>query len=928
MKNILQALKTCDTGRYKPIPFWSINSKLDKKEIIRQIDEMNSYGLGGFVFHARTGLMTEYLSEEWFDCVKTALDEAKRLKMSVWIYDENGWPSGFVSGKLLAKEENRAAYLTYKISDDYDENAYAVYEYTEQNGARLLKKKEIIKGKYHNVYKEYSDSYTDILNPDVTEQFIKETHEKYYERFSDRFGKELVGFFTDEPQYYRYATPISAVTEREFFNKYHADVKEGLLYLFIQEEKGYPFRIKYYNLMNELYCENFYKKLMCWCESKGCLLTGHTVEETYLSTQMWGSADAATSYLYEHIPAIDNLEKSLTAEISAKLVGSIAAQSGKKTVCTETFGVSGYSTTPKQLKLIADKQYVYGVNMMIQHLYNYSLAGQGKIDCPPSFGRTMPWVSGYHEFNGYFEKLGYIIANSKESAPVAVITPMESVYLDYIRADEAEAKKNVDDPFWDTLIKLRNAGVSYHFVDEKVLEKLGRVKDGTLIVGNRVYDAVVVANCREIKSNTYSLLKDYLNGRGKLCVSGDLPKYVDGVKMETDIVANYSVEDLPKPICFNADKTISYTYRTFNGFNYLFIVNENDAPVTVKTETAFSRVDLINGKGYRAKKEHIIPAGSSLFLEENGKYTEEFTNGKEELILLPEYKSSDDNNLTVEQVTVVKDNGETLTGYVYGVFETVIKSGYEGNLKVQFRFESDKDRTIILTREKQDIRGARFNGVPLDNFTDAEEDVNFEYTKLRAKKGENVYEYDINFTVLRKAAEIFYKKDVPESILNCTTYHTGMEQIYIGGDFDVDGYSLKEKAQKNAGDLSEQGYGNFYGAVKYMVEVKKPVKNAYVKPIGNYSQCVLNIGDKRYRCMMEEGVLISELPAGEIEVECYSTLRNRIGPFHFGYPYDDRVSPMCFTMFSLWQNVKENKFFYEPKRVVPFGLEKIAVTHG
>ena len=928
MKNILQALKTCDTGRYKPIPFWSINSKLDKKEIIRQIDEMNSYGLGGFVFHARTGLMTEYLSEEWFDCVKTALDEAKRLKMSVWIYDENGWPSGFVSGKLLAKEENRAAYLTYKISDDYDENAYAVYEYTEQNGARLLKKKEIIKGKYHNVYKEYSDSYTDILNPDVTEQFIKETHEKYYERFSDRFGKELVGFFTDEPQYYRYATPISAVTEREFFNKYHADVKEGLLYLFIQDEKGYPFRIKYYNLMNELYCENFYKKLMCWCESKGCLLTGHTVEETYLSTQMWGSADAATSYLYEHIPAIDNLEKSLTAEISAKLVGSVAAQSGKKTVCTETFGVSGYSTTPKQLKLIADKQYVYGVNMMIQHLYNYSLAGQGKIDCPPSFGRTMPWVSGYHEFNGYFEKLGYIIANSKESAPVAVITPMESVYLDYIRADEAEAKKNVDDPFWDTLIKLRNAGVSYHFVDEKVLEKLGRVKDGTLIVGNRVYDAVVVANCREIKSNTYSLLKDYLNGRGKLCVSGDLPKYVDGVKMETDIVANYSVEDLPKPICFNADKTISYTYRTFNGFNYLFIVNENDAPVTVKTETAFSRVDLINGKGYRAKKEHIIPAGSSLFLEENGKYTEEFTNGKEELILLPEYKSSDDNNLTVEQVTVVKDNGETLTGYVYGVFETVIKSGYEGNLKVQFRFESDKDRTIILTREKQDIRGARFNGVPLDNFTDAEEDVNFEYTKLRAKKGENVYEYDINFTVLRKAAEIFYKKDVPESILNCTTYHTGMEQIYIGGDFDVDGYSLKEKAQKKAGDLSEQGYGNFYGAVKYMVEVKKPVKNAYVKPIGNYSQCVLNIGDKRYRCMMEEGVLISELPAGKIEVECYSTLRNRIGPFHFGYPYDDRVSPMCFTMFSLWQNVKENKFFYEPKRVVPFGLEKIAVTHG
>ena len=928
MNNILQTLKTFNTRQFKPIPFWSINSRLNKQEIIRQIAEMNSYGLGGFVFHARTGLMTEYLSEEWFEMVKTALNEAKRLNMSVWIYDENGWPSGFVGGKLLGKEENRAPYLTYKVLDCYDENAYAVYEYTERNGARLLKGKEDIKGKYHTVYKMYSDAYTDILNPDVTDQFIAATHEKYYERFADSFGKELVGFFTDEPQYYRYATPISSVTEREFFNKFNTDVKEGLLYLFIQDEKGYPFRVKYYNLMNELYCENFYKKLMRWCESKRCLLTGHTVEETYLSTQMWGSADAATSYLCEHIPAIDNLQKSLTAEISAKLVGSVAAQSGKKIVCTETFGVSGYSTTPKQLKLIADKQYVYGINMMIQHLYNYSLAGQGKIDCPPSFGRTMPWISGYPEFNGYFEKLGYIIANSRESAPVAVITPMESVYLDYIRLDETQAHKNVDDPFWETIMQLRNAGVAYHFVDEKVLDKLGSVKDGTLIVGERTYSAVVVANCREIKSNTCSLLKNYLNGKGKLCVSGDFPKFVDGVKTETNIVGNCKVEDLPKPVCFKADNTVSYTYRTFNGFNFLFIVNENDTPVTVRTEIPFSRIDLISGKGYRSEREHVIAAGSSVFLEENGDYKEVFAYGNEEQVLLSEYKSSDDNNLTVEQVTVVKDNGETLTGYYYGVFETLIKSGYAGGLKVRFPFESDKDRTITLTREKQNIRNATFNGVSLGEFTQAEEDVNFEYTTLSAKKGRNVYEYEIDFAALRKATEIIYKAGVPESLLNCATYHTGIEQIYIRGDFDVDGYLLKEKSPKSYGDLTAQGYGNFYGVVKYEAEIPKPVKNAYVKPVGNYSQCVIVVGGKKYRCMMEEGVIIPELPKGKILIECYSSLRNRIGPFHYASPYDDCVSPGCFTLRNLWHNENENKVYYKPKREVPFGLDKITITHG
>ncbi|MBR1868257.1 MAG: hypothetical protein IJ800_06765, partial [Clostridia bacterium] len=346
---ILQALKKHDTTPFKPIPFWSINSKLEKREIIRQIGEMKAFGLGGFVFHARTGLETEYLSDEWFEMVETALDQAKKYGMKVWIYDENGWPSGFVGGKLLEKEENRASFLTYKVLDRYDETAYAVYEYDESAGARLLKRKEVINGKYHTIYKNRSDAYTDILDPLVTDQFIAETYDKYYERFKERFGKEIAGFFTDEPQYYRHATPISSVTEREFYNAYHSDVKEGLLYLCLQDEQGFAFRVKYYNLMNALYCENFYKKIMLWCEEKGCLLTGHTVEETYMTTQMWGSADASTSYLYEQIPAIDNLQKSLTAEISAKTVGSVAMQTGKNIVCTETFGVSGYSTTPKQL---------------------------------------------------------------------------------------------------------------------------------------------------------------------------------------------------------------------------------------------------------------------------------------------------------------------------------------------------------------------------------------------------------------------------------------------------------------------------------------------------------------------------------------------------------------------------------------------------
>ena len=42
--------------------------------------------------------MTPYLTDEWLARWKKALDEAKKLDMNTWIYDENSFPSGFAGG--------------------------------------------------------------------------------------------------------------------------------------------------------------------------------------------------------------------------------------------------------------------------------------------------------------------------------------------------------------------------------------------------------------------------------------------------------------------------------------------------------------------------------------------------------------------------------------------------------------------------------------------------------------------------------------------------------------------------------------------------------------------------------------------------------------------------------------------------------------
>ena len=59
----------------RPVPFWSWNDKLEPDELRRQIGAMQDAGMGGFFMHARGGLETEYLSEDWFraaaSCWKT-----------------------------------------------------------------------------------------------------------------------------------------------------------------------------------------------------------------------------------------------------------------------------------------------------------------------------------------------------------------------------------------------------------------------------------------------------------------------------------------------------------------------------------------------------------------------------------------------------------------------------------------------------------------------------------------------------------------------------------------------------------------------------------------------------------------------------------------------------------------------------------------
>ena len=88
------------TCEYRGTPFWAWNDRLDPEELIRQIHIFKEMGFGGFHMHVRTGLDTEYLSDEYMEAIRLCIDEAKKLDMLAYLYDEDRWPSGSCGGRV------------------------------------------------------------------------------------------------------------------------------------------------------------------------------------------------------------------------------------------------------------------------------------------------------------------------------------------------------------------------------------------------------------------------------------------------------------------------------------------------------------------------------------------------------------------------------------------------------------------------------------------------------------------------------------------------------------------------------------------------------------------------------------------------------------------------------------------------------------
>jgi hypothetical protein len=545
------------SAEYTTSPFFVWNYKITKAEIDNFLLDFKNQGTSQVFIHPRPGLVTEYLSDEWFDLVKHTVEKGKELGMNVWLYDENSYPSGFAGGHvpdLMQESYNQGQGLKMTLFDVLPDTAdkYLLC-LKEENGAYTnitssLNAEKGKTGKYFLFGKTFygkSDwyggfSYVDLIMPGVTQKFIETTMTGYEKSIGEEFGKVVPGVFTDEPEIVssggiRWTPDLFDV----FQTRWHYDLRTQLPSLYDEVGDWKKVRHNYTQTLLQLFIDRWAKPYYEYCEEKGLKFTGHYWEHDWPSMQHGG--DNMAMYAWHQMPAIDMLfnqwnDSSVRAQFgnvrSVKELASAANQTGRQRKLSETYGGSGWEITFAELKRNGDWEYALGVNFMNQHLTYFTLAGARKYDYPPAFDYHEPWWNSYKYLNDHYARLSLALSAGRQINEILVLEPTTTAWLydSYVKRNDKVA--DIGQAFQTFITTLEKNQVEYDLGSENIIKDRGSVKNGKFLVGQCSYSKVVIPPLMEnLDLETYKLLEKFVANGGTL-IAYSLPSLVDGASSE------------------------------------------------------------------------------------------------------------------------------------------------------------------------------------------------------------------------------------------------------------------------------------------------------------------------------------------------------------------------------------------------------------
>lgn len=565
---------------FRSAPFWVWNCKVNKDLIDSQLEEFRRMGMGGAHIHVRTGLETEYLSDEYMELVRYATEQANKLGMRIYLYDEDRWPSGSAGGKVTEDIQYAAKNLLFttvpygqysgKIHWAPDETCgndsvrqengtlLSMYDVVLDDRGYLRSQRKIAapeeaEGKCWYVYLESSPvsawmnnhPYVDVMSREAIQRFRNITYERYYSAVGDYFGEKIPSIFTDEPQFAAMKGVLpDPFSNGDLFLPWTEELEAGARERFGLELSDYlpellwdradgrlsKARYCYHDMTAELFARSYCATLGNWCLEHGIAFTGHLMLEPTLFSQTCKIGEAMRCYRYfPQMPGIDMLCNEFEYN-TAKQCQSVLHQMGGRAMASELYGATGWDSDFRKYKLLGDWQAALGVTLRVPHLCWMSMKDEAKRDYPASLFYQSPWCGKAAWLEDHYARINTAMTRGDPVVKVAVLHPIESYWMHFGPESQTGAvREAMDRNFLDLTETLLFGLIDYDFINESnlpwYLEKGGRRG----MAMRMRYNTVIIPELTTIRSTTLAWLKDFREQGGEILLLGKSPDYVDAV---------------------------------------------------------------------------------------------------------------------------------------------------------------------------------------------------------------------------------------------------------------------------------------------------------------------------------------------------------------------------------------------------------------
>lgn len=539
----------------RPLWFWNGALTAEKtREILLSCKKKGYYGVG--ILPGRH-MSPSFMSAEFLDQYRIAVEQAADLEMKLCLYDEYWFPSGS-AGDLLARRypEALSRRLDMQVLEiegprevihplPKDGTLMGIVAMHSANRQRIDLSSRSREGYlrweapsgnwkilFFSCVRDGAKGLVDYLNPDAVRRFIELTYEAYYRQFPSHFGTTIDSAFYDEPTFHwveggrAWTDNFNARFQEKY--GYHPILYYPALWFDIGPETAAA-RNALFGFRAELYATGFPKSLTDWCHQHRLQLTGHVDQEEVVNP-VGLCGDLMQALRHQDIPGIDQIFRYGRASKVYKIVSSVAYNYDRQLVMSECYGAVK-DMPPVLLYKEAMDQFAKGINVMVPHAVWYD---SEKVIYPPDLSPGNP-IYGPHleDYNRYIGRLQRLLQEGRHVADIAVLYPIAGLQAGYHFGPGKPYDGGVIPPEADYMdlgellsLEVRH---DFTFLHPEVLEESCTVDGKELHLGNRLHDqrykAIFLPGARAISWRSLQKIRQFFDQGGTVIATTMLPRH-------------------------------------------------------------------------------------------------------------------------------------------------------------------------------------------------------------------------------------------------------------------------------------------------------------------------------------------------------------------------------------------------------------------